>query len=161
MMALRPMSANCERARAWASLRLDGELSELEQALLASHIGRCETCREYEESVTAAVLVLRAQPLEQVEHPVSIPARRRTLVRPLALARVAAVAAAVVGVTAVLSSHSANSPTISSRSPSSVSATGDDAKDLRAGRVLQLGGTPPQGSSIGSFGPRLSGRNGS
>jgi predicted anti-sigma-YlaC factor YlaD len=154
------MPANCERARAWASLRLDGELSELEQALLAAHVGRCDACREYEESVSTAVLVLRAQPLERVEHPVAVPARRRTLVRPLALARVAAVAAAVVGLTTVLSTQSANSPTSSSRSPASVPATGDDAKALRAGRVIQLGGKPPQGSSIGSFGPVLSGRNG-
>jgi predicted anti-sigma-YlaC factor YlaD len=155
------MPANCERARAWASQRLDGELSELEQALLAAHVGRCDACREYEESVSAAVLVLRAQPLEQIEHPVAVPVRRRTLVRPMVLARVAAVAAAVVGVTTVLSTQSANSPTGSSVSQARVSATGDDVKDLRAGRVIQLGGRPPQGTSVGSFGPRLSGRNGS
>jgi predicted anti-sigma-YlaC factor YlaD len=154
------MPANCERARAWASLRLDGELSELERALLAAHVRRCDVCRAYEESVSAAVLVLRAQPLEQIERPVAGPARRRTLVRPLALARVAAVVAAVIGVTTVLTTQSANTPTISSNSPPIAPLTGDDTKDLRAGRVIQLGGRPPQGSSIGSFGPVLSDRNG-
>jgi predicted anti-sigma-YlaC factor YlaD len=153
------MPANCERARAWASQRLDGELSELERALLAGHVGRCDACRDYEESVSAAVLVLRAQPLEQIMHPVAVPSRRRTLVRPMVLARVAAVAAAVVGVTTVLTTQSANSPG-SPLSPAKV-LTGDDVKDLRAGRVIQLGGRPPQGASIGSFGPVLSGRNGS
>ncbi len=35
-MALRPRPAICERARAWASLRLDAELSEFEDALLVA-----------------------------------------------------------------------------------------------------------------------------
>ena len=32
-----PQSSRCERARFWASLRADGELSELESALLHAH----------------------------------------------------------------------------------------------------------------------------
>jgi predicted anti-sigma-YlaC factor YlaD len=156
-MALRPLPANCERARVWASLRLDGELSELEEALLAAHVRGCAGCLEYEESVSAAVVVLRAQPLEQVEHPVAVPARRRTLVRPIALARVAAVAAAVVGVTTVLSTQSSNSPTTSPGSPASVSTTADnDFAQLRALRAMQLGGRPPLRSGVGEFGAVLS-----
>jgi predicted anti-sigma-YlaC factor YlaD len=158
------MSANCERARAWASLRLDGELSELEQALLTAHVSRCEACREYEERVSAAVLVLRSQPLEPVEHPVAVSARRRARVRPLGLARVAAVAAAVFGVTTVLGTESPKGPSSSPPAQVSVlvnaSVNVDEAKDIRAGRVIQLGGRPPQGSSMGSFGAVLSDRNG-
>ena len=37
----------CERAREWASLRLDGELSELERALLDAHTRNCAACAEY------------------------------------------------------------------------------------------------------------------
>lgn len=155
------MPANCERARAWASLRLDGELSELEQALLTAHVSQCDACHEYEESVSAAVLVLRSQPLEQVEHPVAMPARRRARVRPLGLARVAAVAAAVVGMTTVLGTESPKRPSSSPPVQASVAVNRDEAEDFRAGRVIQLGGKPPQGSSIGPFGFRLSGRNGS
>jgi predicted anti-sigma-YlaC factor YlaD len=158
-MALRSMPANCERARAWASLRLDGELSELEEALLVAHVRRCAACREYEEMVSAVVVVLRAQPLEQVEHPVAVPGRRRTILRPIALARVAAVAAVVVGVTTVLSTHSSNSPTNSPGSSASVSTTADnDFAQLRALRVMQLGGRPPRGSGMGDFGAGLSQR---
>jgi hypothetical protein len=34
----------CDRARFWASLRIDGELSELEGALLDAHLARCPEC---------------------------------------------------------------------------------------------------------------------
>ncbi len=43
----------CERAREWTSLRLDGELSELEQVLLASHLDRCAGCSAYAAGVSA------------------------------------------------------------------------------------------------------------
>lgn len=153
------MPANCERARAWASLRLDGELSELEEALLAAHVRRCAACREYEEMLSAAVVVLRAQPLEQIQHPVAVPARRHTRVRPMGLARVAAVAAAVVGVTTVLSTQSPNSPSTPSGSSASVPETTDnDLAQLRALRVIQLGGRPPLRSGVGEFGAILSQR---
>src|SRR5581483_3650779 len=101
-MALRPQPRNCERARAWVSLRLDDEISELEDAMLEAHLGRCAACREFEASVRGAVLVLRSQPPEQIGHPVVVSGRRRTGVRPSAVASVAAVVAAVVGVAAVV-----------------------------------------------------------
>jgi anti-sigma factor RsiW len=158
-MALRPLPANCQRARAWASLRLDGELSELEEVLLAAHVRRCAACHEYGKTVSSAMGLLRAQPLERVEHPVVVPARRRMRVRPLGLARVAAVAAAVVGVTTVLSTQSSNSPSTPSAPPASVSATTDnDFAQLRALRVIQMGGRPPLRSGVGEFGAVLSPR---
>jgi ferric-dicitrate binding protein FerR (iron transport regulator) len=160
-MALRTLPANCERARAWASLRLDGELSEIEDALLSAHVRRCAACREYEEVVCAVVVMLRAQPLEQIRHPMPVPVPRRTIVRPSALARVAAVAAAVVGVTTVLSTHSSNDPTGSFGSSGNVPviATADnDIQQLRELRVIQLGGHPPQRSGVGEFGAVLSQR---
>ena len=42
----------CARARFWASLRVDGELSELEGALLDAHLGRCADCSAYAAGVT-------------------------------------------------------------------------------------------------------------
>ena len=53
----------CARARFWASLRIDGELSELEGALLDAHLGRCAACREVVAGVTGATEGLRAAPL--------------------------------------------------------------------------------------------------
>lgn len=155
-MALRADSPNCDRARAWASLRLDGEISELEDALLVAHLRGCAACSEYEETIRGAVLTLRAQPLERIEHQVVVAGRRRIPIRPVAAARVAAVVAAVVGVSAVLGTQAANGPTTPS-SPSSpqVAVDDNDLQQLRALRVIQLGGRPPRGSGMGQFGAVL------
>ena len=68
----------CERARVWASLRLDGELSEMENALLESHLARCASCRAAAETVTGLTLALRATPVEAPSTPVAVPADRRS-----------------------------------------------------------------------------------
>ncbi|MCW2965758.1 MAG: hypothetical protein JWO17_3010 [Actinomycetia bacterium] len=72
-----PNSQLCERAKAWASLRTDGELSELESALLDAHLGRCEPCCTFARGSAAVAAALRAAPLQQ-------PVLQRAL--PLALA---------------------------------------------------------------------------
>ena len=46
----------CARARFWASLRVDGELSELEGALLDAHLGRCADCSAYAAGVTGTTV---------------------------------------------------------------------------------------------------------
>jgi hypothetical protein len=153
-MALRPQPQSCERARAWVSLRLDDEISELENALLEGHLRRCAACREFEASVRGTVLALRARPLDRIDHPVVVSGRRRVTVRPGVVAKVAAVVAAVVGVTTVLSTQAAKRPTGHAPAPIPVAAVADDTdfKQLRALRVLQLGGRPPRGMGLGSFG---------
>jgi predicted anti-sigma-YlaC factor YlaD len=153
-MALRLQPRNCERARAWISLRLDEEISELEEALLVTHLGRCAACREFEASVRGAVVALRAQPLEQIDHPVIVSGRRRLPLRRGAVASVAAVAAAVVGVTTVLGVQGAKNPSTQTpiQLPAVVAPDNQDIKQLRTLRVLQLGGRPPSGSGVGSFG---------
>ena len=45
--ALSPRSGRCELARQWASLRIDGELSELEDALLEKHLEGCASCSAF------------------------------------------------------------------------------------------------------------------
>jgi predicted anti-sigma-YlaC factor YlaD len=153
-MALRPQPRNCDRARAWVSLRLDDEISEFEDALLNAHLRRCAACREFESSVRGAVLALRAQPLERVEHPVVVAGRRRIAVRPAAVARVAAVVAAVVGVSTVVSMQATKGPTSHAPTPAPAAVTTDDQdlEQLRTLRVMQLGGRPPLGSGVGAFG---------
>ena len=145
VMALNPTPANCERSRAWISMRLDGELSELEQALLGAHLAACAACCDYERSVRGVVLAVRAQPLEQVEHPVVVSGRRRLRARPVTFVRVAAVAAVVAGVSSVLSTESSRRPQVG-LSPAATRAAADegdlDVRQLRALRVIQLGGKP-------------------
>src|SRR4051794_26035046 len=50
----------CARARFWVSLRVDGELSELEGALLDAHLGRCDDCRAVADGFGAVTSLLRA-----------------------------------------------------------------------------------------------------
>jgi anti-sigma factor RsiW len=110
MEAMTVLSKRCVRAREHISLRLDGELSEFERALLGAHLARCEACRRFEGDVRAVTERLRAEPLEPLSRPVAVPARRR-----IALARIvpgAAAAAAVlaVGAGAVLGLATSNAP---------------------------------------------------
>jgi predicted anti-sigma-YlaC factor YlaD len=153
-MGLRLQPRNCDRARAWVSLRLDDEISELEERLLDAHLRRCASCREFEETVRCTVVVLRAQPLEEIEHLVVVSGRRRLNMRSGAVASAAAAVAAVVGITAVLGTQAAKGPTAHTPAPLPAAVVRDDQdiKQLRALRVLQLGGRPPRGAGLGSFG---------
>jgi anti-sigma factor RsiW len=87
------LAMECERARFRVSLGLDGELSEVEQALLRAHVGRCAACAAFGRDVDVLTQELRAGPLERPGG-VGMPDRRRsTGVR---LLQVGAAAAAVV-----------------------------------------------------------------
>ncbi|MCW2965992.1 MAG: hypothetical protein JWO17_3244 [Actinomycetia bacterium] len=86
----------CERARFWASLRLDGELSELEGALLDAHLARCTGCQAVVERFGASTTALRTATLEHIAPvAVDLPRSPRRL-----LATVAVAAVLVLGVIA-------------------------------------------------------------
>jgi hypothetical protein len=83
----------CDRARSWAALAPDGELSELERTLLRAHLVRCGSCRRFAADVAAIAAALRGDSLEPLPRPISVPPWRRRLV--LARARTVGAAAAV------------------------------------------------------------------
>jgi predicted anti-sigma-YlaC factor YlaD len=83
----------CERVRAFASLELDGELSELEQSILEAHIEDCRACAEFRASIGAFTVSLRAAPPEAVTRTFRLPRRPRRASR---LVPTAAAAAAIV-----------------------------------------------------------------
>ena len=95
------MSGNCERARAWASRDLDGELSELESAMLHHHMHRCEPCAAFAEGTAHATQLLRQAPLEQIAARVVIMRHRRRprVLRAASTLAAACVVLAMVGVT--------------------------------------------------------------
>ncbi|NUR77571.1 MAG: zf-HC2 domain-containing protein [Thermoleophilia bacterium] len=77
----------CARARFWASLRVDGELSELEGALLDAHLERCERCRAVTEGFGAAATMLRAaQPARIAPVSVAVPRSHRRLIGSIGVA---------------------------------------------------------------------------
>ena len=94
-------SPRCRRAHEWVSLRADGELSQFEEVLLDAHVADCEPCRQFVLSVSATTAELRRAPLEPLARPVTLPPRRRALLRPLS-AGAAAAAAAAAGLVAFL-----------------------------------------------------------
>jgi predicted anti-sigma-YlaC factor YlaD len=76
MSAIRS-SVVCERVRSHVSLALDGELSQLERRMLASHLLRCAECDSYSRQVNELTAALRQAPLEPLERQIMISRPRR------------------------------------------------------------------------------------
>lgn len=132
----------CERGREWISLRLDGELSELAQKMLESHLARCADCRAFEEQVSGLAEQLRAAPLEELERPIQIASRRRAPLRVWSLgAAAASVAAAAVGVLGFLNLPSSNS--LPSSAPLVIVPQPSGNEDLRFAREMRAAGLKP------------------
>lgn len=89
----------CERARAWAALAPDRELSQLERRLLAAHLAHCASCAAFADQVDLVAGQLRLLPLEQVPPAACPVVRRRRRLAPAQ--RVAGKVAAVAAATAV------------------------------------------------------------
>jgi anti-sigma factor RsiW len=103
-MTIRPHPRSCERAREWASLRLDGELSEFEQVWLATHLERCPDCAAYAHGVTAATGAIRGASPLRLSEPVTLPRSRRIPVRAVSAATAAAAIVAAVGLGTLIGS---------------------------------------------------------
>jgi predicted anti-sigma-YlaC factor YlaD len=95
-------TVDCDRARRWAALAPDGELSDFERRSLRLHLVGCGSCSRFAKEVAGLTSLLRG---EELVSPSSItvlprvPARRHSLVaraRPVAAA--AAVALMALGV---------------------------------------------------------------
>jgi predicted anti-sigma-YlaC factor YlaD len=113
------LSAECERARLLVSLGLDGELSQVGQAALRAHVGRCAACAEFALGLEALTQELRTAPLERPTV-TKVPARRRSALRTLQLGAAAAavVLAAAAGSVAgfVSTSHPSTQPPVTAPS---------------------------------------------
>jgi predicted anti-sigma-YlaC factor YlaD len=124
----------CDRAREWSSLRLDGELSELEQALLDAHLARCADCRAFAAATEAHTLELRSSEPEQLTAPIALPRRAtgalRSLQTGVAAAMVIAAAALGSALGVLQHSHSTGQTTVPARV--STIAFEDDANTLRS-----------------------------
>jgi predicted anti-sigma-YlaC factor YlaD len=56
------LSEACHRTRQQISLRLDSELSEFEEALVAAHLGRCVACSTFADDLQSFTDALRSTP---------------------------------------------------------------------------------------------------
>jgi hypothetical protein len=127
----------CERARVWASLRVDGELSELEAALLGAHLRRCADCRTFARGVDAVSRRLRRARLEQPA-PLALPVpRRRSALRTL---QFVAATAAVVAAGAAAALTGPSNPAPSAVKPVAMVAaveSPDRLRELRRPALIQ------------------------
>jgi hypothetical protein len=113
------MHAACDRARAWATADVDGELSSFESVLLNAHLADCASCREFHASVDAFTDMLRSAPLERLERTIDIGRLRRRVRIPLRVApAVAAMAVTVVGLGSILASSDLKPPSSRISAPS-------------------------------------------
>jgi predicted anti-sigma-YlaC factor YlaD len=131
------LAAECERARAWVSLGLDGELSQVEQALLRAHVGRCTPCAGFARDLGGLTHRIRSTPLERPHgRPLEwggMPARRRST--GMHVLRLSAAVAAVV-VAAGLGSLAGS---LSPRQPAHAASLQFAPKALRVAAVSMFG----------------------
>jgi predicted anti-sigma-YlaC factor YlaD len=88
----------CQRVREQVSLRLDDELSQLEERMLTAHLLRCSDCQGFEQSVRKFTQDLRAAPLERPRQPILVRRARRISVTAAQISAAATLAVAVLGV---------------------------------------------------------------
>jgi predicted anti-sigma-YlaC factor YlaD len=135
MRTMRTTGRRCDRAREYASLRLDGELSDFERALLDSHLDRCSSCRAFADDLVAVTGRLRAAPLEQPSIVVTLPRRRFVAMRNVQVSAAAAAVVSVVGIGALFGMlhSSATAPTsgIATKLGSSMAGERREFTDLR------------------------------
>jgi predicted anti-sigma-YlaC factor YlaD len=142
-------ASRCDRARAWVSLRVDGELSQLESALLDAHLRRCAGCSSFATEVEASTLAVQAAPLVLLEGPIVIPVRRRSA-RTGGLVAAAAVVAASLAA-ALVGIHQLNG---SGRTPrqtamiSSTSETGNSFRELRREQLIAQSRPIPRNKAV-------------
>jgi hypothetical protein len=90
------LAAECERARKWASLAVDCELSEIGKVRLQAHVRSCASCAEYVGGLRVVTRELREAPLPAPSRPL-VPAAVRGRRFPIGLAVIAIVVAAMFG----------------------------------------------------------------
>jgi predicted anti-sigma-YlaC factor YlaD len=128
----------CERARAWTSLRIDDELSQLESALLDAHLRACAGCRAFAAQLAASTAAVRDAGLVALPQPVLVPVRRRRAHRGVAgaVAAAAMLAASAAGAVFGVQQLGSHSGTVR---PTAMIATGNEQTNiLRSLRRAQL-----------------------
>jgi anti-sigma factor RsiW len=87
----------CTRVREQVSLELDGELSQLEQRLLATHLERCPRCAAYAADVRDVTERIRNAPHAVMQRPVVVRRHRPLTTVRLQVGVAAAFALAALG----------------------------------------------------------------
>jgi anti-sigma factor RsiW len=108
-MTVVPRSVVCDRVRSQVSLRLDGELSQLESRMVDAHLLRCPECSAFETGAVAVTEQLRAAPLESLPQPVVVRRPGRTWVARAQVGMAAALALVFFGAATQLANRPSES----------------------------------------------------
>ena len=104
-MRERPIASDeCAAVSEAISLRLDSQLSPVQEVLLEAHLARCADCRVRSQSVVGLTEAIRSAPLVEPPTRFQLPARSGTRARVLRMVPAAA-AVAAVALTGLLSLH--------------------------------------------------------
>ena len=134
----------CDQVRELLSASLDGELSELNEARVQSHLAACSGCRTYVAAAAEASRLLRQTPLEDLSVPIVLPGRRLAVARKLQVAAAAAALAVTVGLSAAVATMSssprsharANAKAAKLRFPEQELRMLEQASEARSNRVV-------------------------
>lgn len=157
MPRLSALPRPCERAREYVSLRLDGELSAFETALLDLHLERCAACAEFAADTTVVTERLRTAPLERsarpafVAQPIRLP--RVASGRGVQTIAAAAVIATVVGLGSLLNPIGSSSSQVVTPSQANAVSTSSDRREFRDIRRQML--IHPRNVAPGGLGDNL------
>ena len=110
-----PSSTVCGRIREQVSLRLDGELSQLELRMVDAHLERCAGCHAFEASVREFTEELRAAPLLSPRLPILVRRARRISLSAAQVSVAATLAVAVLGVLSQVGLPGSADPAVGAR----------------------------------------------
>lgn len=141
----------CSRVREQVSLELDGELSQLEQRMLGTHLERCPRCAAYAADVRDVTERIRNAPRAVMQRPIVVRRRRPLTTVRLQVGVAAAFALAALGLGTQLASSTDSQGSLARyegqpalNPPRSVFEQEQAIlRVVRAGRTL-----PPRGSVI-------------
>jgi anti-sigma factor RsiW len=150
MSAVYPQSV-CVRVREQVSLELDGELSQLEQRMLAAHLERCGACATYADDVRDLTDRIRSAPLHSLRRPIVVRRKRHLSTTRVQVGVAAAFALAALGLGTQLAAAPTHESTLTRYDgtadlspPSSVLE-----REQAILRVVKVGhGLPPAGSVL-------------
>ena len=100
---------DCDQIRELCSASVDGELSELDDARVQSHLAVCPGCREFAASAAQTSRLVRETPLDDLNIRIVMPSRRLAIARRLQVAAAAAAFVVTVGLTAVVTTMGTSS----------------------------------------------------
>lgn len=141
----------CTRVREQVSLDLDGELSQLEQRMLATHLERCPRCAAYAADVRDFTERMRNAPRAVMQRPVVVRRRRPLTTVRLQVGVAAAFALAALGLGTQLATSAESQSTFAryEGQPTLNPPRSVYEQEQAILRVVKPGRTlPPQGSVL-------------